>query len=224
METLTPRALYDDDELGITRRLPWISGILFGSGIGLFTLIERLGGGGSVAGAFGYALVAAVLGGAGYGLLFPWLLTRLARPVNDRIYAGDPRLVPPPPPGYLYRLPCGYLAKPNLSVGGVLYLGPGGLRFDPPADSRPLSRTRSHSTAPGRPTRPGRLAAAAVAGATNRRPPDRAANPDTLGRRRGPVRHPRRGRRIRDAAAQSRGAEGEAAIHRVIESSPSCRT
>lgn len=132
METLTPRALYDDDELGITRRLPWVCGILFGSAMGLFTLIEKLREGGSLAGAFFYALGVAVFGGAGYGLMFPWLLMRAGRRLNDRVHAGDPRLVPPPPPGrYLYRLPCAYLRRPNFAVGGVLYLGPGGLRFDP---------------------------------------------------------------------------------------------
>jgi hypothetical protein len=132
MEPLAPRALYEHDDLGITQRLPWICGIFFGSAMGLFTLVDRLSGRGSVAGAFGYALAVAVFGGAAYGLMFPWLLVRVARRMNDRIHAGDPRLVPPPPPGrYLYRLPCGYLRRPNLAVGGVLYLGPGGLRFDP---------------------------------------------------------------------------------------------
>ncbi|HEX2077195.1 MAG TPA: hypothetical protein VHG08_05785 [Longimicrobium sp.] len=131
METLASRAVYDDDELGMTKRLPVVSGVLFGVGMGVFLLYDALADGGSPAAIAG-ALFWAVASGAGYGLLFPWFLGRAARRVNDQLYASDPRLVPPPEPDrYLYRLPCGWVRTPSQVVGGVLYLGPGGLRFDP---------------------------------------------------------------------------------------------
>jgi hypothetical protein len=56
----------------------------------------------------------------------------MARRVNDRLYSGDPRLVPAPPTGrYAYRLPCGWMRTPRRVVSGVLYIGLDGLRFDP---------------------------------------------------------------------------------------------
>jgi hypothetical protein len=130
METLTPRDLYDDDELGMTRRLPMLSGLIFGTGMGLATLVDELGER-PIAGAVAYALVVGVASGALFGWMFPRVVGRMARRVNDRWYAGDPAVVQPAPDGYTCRLPCGWVRTPGGVVGGVLYLGPQGLRFDP---------------------------------------------------------------------------------------------
>jgi hypothetical protein len=131
METLAPRALYDNDELGMTSRLPLVSGVMFGSGMGLFTLVDGLAEGEPAGRTILYALVVGVASGAFYGWAFPRVLISMARRVMDRWYAGDPAVVPPPADGYLYRLPCSVLRASARLVEGVLYLGPRGLRFDP---------------------------------------------------------------------------------------------
>ena len=131
METLAPRSVYDNDELGMTARLPLVSGVIFGGGMGLATLAGELGGGGPVTARVLRALVVAVAAGAVYGWVFPRVIGQAARRVLDRWYAGDSAVVPPPADGYLYRLPCSLLRASNRVVGGVLYLGPSGLRFDP---------------------------------------------------------------------------------------------
>ncbi|HYR06931.1 MAG TPA: hypothetical protein VEQ60_04165 [Longimicrobium sp.] len=130
METLAPRALYDDDELGMTRRLPMLSGLMFGTGMGLATLVDALGEW-PIAGAVVYALVMGVISGALFGWIFPRTMGWMARRGNDQWYAGDPAVVQPPPEGYAYRLPCGWVPAPGRIVPGVLYLGARGLRFDP---------------------------------------------------------------------------------------------
>ena len=59
METLAPRSVYDNDELGMTARLPLVSGVIFGGGMGLATLAGELGGGGPVTARVLRALVVA---------------------------------------------------------------------------------------------------------------------------------------------------------------------
>jgi hypothetical protein len=130
METLAPRAAYDRDELGITDGLPLRAGLFYGSFMGLFEFVQRVGDWG-VGGALISALIFGALAGAVFGLLFPRMLRVGAKRVNDRLYAGDLRLLPPPPKGYRYRLPCGWMAASTRAVNGVLYLGPAGARFDP---------------------------------------------------------------------------------------------
>lgn len=130
METLAPRDLYDNDELGITARLPLITGILFGIGMTVLDLADALGDGVPLAD----AMVPALLIGAVSGAVFGWLfrgMGGMARRAMDRWYAGDPAIVPPPADAYLYRLPCSVLGASNRVVSGVLYVGPRGLRFDP---------------------------------------------------------------------------------------------
>jgi hypothetical protein len=131
MESLAPRSAYDEDELGITRRMPLYAGTFYGVGMALAGLISGMFEGDSLATSLIKAVFAGVVGGAAFGFLLPWMLRRLGKRVNDRIYAGDPGLVPVPEPGYAYRLPCGWMRTPKLAVGGVLYLGRRGLRFDP---------------------------------------------------------------------------------------------
>jgi len=60
----------------------------------------------------------------------------------ERIYRGDPELVPPPPPAdeYPLRLPCGLLLGPKRMMGGVMYLGPGGFLFVPHLRNAPALR------------------------------------------------------------------------------------
>jgi hypothetical protein len=131
METLAPRSLYDDDELGMTARLPLISGLFFGAVMGVLALADALGDGEPVGGVIPRALLVAVVAGAFFGWMFPRFIAPLARQANDRWYAGDPSVVAPPADGYVYRLPCARVGPSGRVAGGVLYLGPRGLRFDP---------------------------------------------------------------------------------------------
>ena len=141
METLAPRETYDTDELGITERLPLYSGVSYGVGMGIFALVESLLDGRSLGRALGSAALMFSFGGLCFGLTFPLLMRVGARRINDRLYAGDWRMVRPPPSGrYTHRLPCAWLRTPNHAVGGVLYLGPGGLRFDPHLRNRARHR------------------------------------------------------------------------------------
>ena len=131
METLAPRASYDRDELGITARMPLVMGVLYGGGMGIWVFFGDLGRY-SLSRALINGILAALIGGFIFGTFFPKTMRWLARRANDRIYAGDPRLVPAPPAGrYAYRLPCGWLRTPLRAVSGVLYIGADGLRFDP---------------------------------------------------------------------------------------------
>lgn len=129
METLAPRAAYDEPP-GYWLRLGVVIGLLYGAFQALFELLEPpehrsepvvLA-----------ALVIGAVGGTFFGALWTWFMRRSFRRTVDRVYAGDPKLVPPLPPGrdYLYRLPCGMLAG-RITVGGVLYLGPRGAVFQP---------------------------------------------------------------------------------------------
>lgn len=60
----------------------------------------------------------------------------------DRVYAGDPEVLPPPPPAdeYPFRLPCAAAISSWQSVGGVLYLGLGGFLFVPHLRNAPALR------------------------------------------------------------------------------------
>lgn len=137
METLAPREAYDHDELGVTRRMPLVTGTMYGIGMGAFAM---LGARGSLAERLATAVIIGAVSGLLFGFLFTWMATRAAKRLLDRIYAGDPRLTPPPPPGYPYRLPCGWMRTPRVAVGGVLYLGPRGMRFQPHVRNRKSDR------------------------------------------------------------------------------------
>ncbi|HEX8692517.1 MAG TPA: hypothetical protein VF746_08870 [Longimicrobium sp.] len=130
METLAPRAAYDEIEPGQWVRLAVLIGVFCGGLMALLTLLEQ-----PVPRSVP-AMVATVVtwlvGGLFFGAAWIWLMRRLLRNLVDRVYAGDPKVAPPPPPGreYLYRLPCAMLAG-RIAVGGVLYLGPQGAVFQP---------------------------------------------------------------------------------------------
>src|SRR6202008_3098492 len=131
LETLAPRSAYDKDDVGVTERLPLFTGLFFGIPMGLLSFAEHWSDGKTPGTALAYEAVTAVVTGLIFGFLMPGGLGRLARRVNDRLYAGDPSLVRPPPEGFFYRLPCGWMRTPAMAVHGVLYLGRGGMRFDP---------------------------------------------------------------------------------------------
>lgn len=135
METLAPRASYDRDELGVTARLPVVSGIIYGAATGGQAFAELRAY--SLLFALAYGLIVALLMGAFFGFFFSKGVGWMARRVNDRLYAGDPTLVPAPPGGrYAYRLPCGWMRTPRRAIGGVLYIGQDGVRFDPLLNNR----------------------------------------------------------------------------------------
>lgn len=90
----------------------------------------------------GICALGAVMVGA---LSYDWAAPSHRRKVwakLERIYRGDPELVPPPPPAeeYPLRLPCGLLLGPKRAMGGVLYLGPGGFLFVPHLRNAPALR------------------------------------------------------------------------------------
>lgn len=77
-----------------------------------------------------------------FGALFVWSMRASARRKARRVYQGDPRIVPAPPPGeHEYRFPCEYQPTPLMSVGGHLYLGPTEWTFVPHARNPPRYRT-----------------------------------------------------------------------------------
>jgi hypothetical protein len=49
----------------------------------------------------------------------------------ERIFAADPALVPPAPPSSTHRLVCGIVISMRRAIGGMLYVRPGGLTFQP---------------------------------------------------------------------------------------------
>jgi hypothetical protein len=68
-----------------------------------------------------------------------------------QIFAGDPDIVPAPPPTATHRLVCAAVISLRRAVGGVLYVTPGGLAFQPHLFRRPLLRrliTRGSPTVP----------------------------------------------------------------------------
>jgi hypothetical protein len=131
METLAPRALYDNDELGMTARLPFVVGVMAGGLAGLVALAGAVADGEPAVFVILRTLAVGVGMGAVLGYVFSRSIRRVAGPALDRWYVGNPAVVPPPAEGYLYRLPCSILGPSARVVGGVLYLGPRGLRFDP---------------------------------------------------------------------------------------------
>jgi hypothetical protein len=110
--------------------MPLIGALLFAAVTLLWDLIFAMSRSEPFVGALLTALLPSLLGGIVWALLFTWIFRRLTKTGNDQWYFGDPRLVAPPPPGFLYRLPCAWFA-PDRRRHGVLYLGPEGLRFEP---------------------------------------------------------------------------------------------
>lgn len=130
METLAPRAAYDD-ELWLNRHLLPHFAVLFGAGMGVFELVEGLIEGDSLGKSLFIALGMAVIYGLFASLVFPltyrWGFARL----YNGLYEGAPRLVPAPDPAYAYRLPSEWMHPSGRAVAGVLYVGRRGIRFDP---------------------------------------------------------------------------------------------
>jgi hypothetical protein len=156
MENLLPRTAYDADETGMWKRMPLVGGILaflFG-GIGfgiifpigfkwLFSLIMqepvslpllRIGLASGIS--FG------ILFGLVFALRFPARARKQLSTATDAIYFDDPKFIVLPPPhlGLTHRLPCSWMRRDNLAVGGVLYLGPSGFLFMPHTKNLPTHR------------------------------------------------------------------------------------
>lgn len=128
METLAPRAAYDEARPGYWLRFGLLAGFLCAAFKVLFDLLGILGRREPLPEALGTGVV----GGVVFGVLFTWWTRRGVRKTVDRIYSDDPKLVEPPPPGreYLHRLPCAMVSG-RATIGGVLYLGPRGAVFQP---------------------------------------------------------------------------------------------
>jgi hypothetical protein len=131
METLTPRSGYEPAELGITSRVPVVLGAFFGFCMGVYEVVVGVVEGRAAGSILLTAVFVAVLAGTAYGILFPWLLARLAKRTSARVHDGDRHVVLPSPEGYRYRAACMRMMGPVRGVNGVMYLGPRGMRFDP---------------------------------------------------------------------------------------------
>ena len=150
-ENLVALAAYDVDETGYWRRLPWVSGLLFGGVFAflVFSLVPNT--------RYSPAITAALslaIGGPLFGLFFPLALRRQVRGIWAELYAGEQRSISPPPASgpFYYQVPCTSV-RGRMGVIGVLYLGRGGLLFTP----------RKRSWKPGPPLEMAPLDAVSVA-------------------------------------------------------------
>jgi hypothetical protein len=89
----------------------------------------------------GWAVGSGVLGALLFGFGWAaWMRTGLLKMIR-RLYAGDPALVPPPPPtGYQARLPAS-LMDGRIAVGGHLYVGSQTVCFVPHMKNLKAHRT-----------------------------------------------------------------------------------
>jgi hypothetical protein len=127
-ENLVPLAAYDVDETGYWRRLPWLSGLFFGASmacVNLFALIPNTRYSPPTT-----ALLSFAICGPGFGLLFPPVARRQLRAVWAGLYAGERRMISPPPSSrsFYYQVPCTSV-RGRMGIMGVLYLGREGLLF-----------------------------------------------------------------------------------------------
>lgn len=133
METLAPRADYDAAQGKAGERLPvFPGGGALHAGMEVLHRLEQVRG----RVAWPLRVLASAVAGGLSGIFLNVILPRSVlwwdQRVTDQVYAGDPRILPPPPSaGYTYRLPCGRMTAGGRAVGGVLYLGARGVRFDP---------------------------------------------------------------------------------------------
>lgn len=136
METLAPRAAYDAELVQRTARwrrvLLAYYGLWFGV-VSFATLTDwRLSGKALLRSAM-FSAGVAIWAGALFGWLLSWFTvrqrTRLLRRLANRIYDGDPAIVPDPPADATHRLPCSIMIAGGRGVSGVLYVRPAGLVF-----------------------------------------------------------------------------------------------
>jgi hypothetical protein len=142
MENLVPREIYDIDDSGYRQRLGLLTGIFFGLAMGLACLFLTP----STIGFSSRTLLCigtGLFGGVFFGKTFPRGFRKRMSSIVDRLYAGDPTIDTPPPPGkdLRYRLPCSWKRSQSFTVGGVLYIGPQGLLFVPHKMNLPRDRT-----------------------------------------------------------------------------------
>ncbi len=130
VENLVDLAAYDVDETGYWARLPWLSGLVFGVFAAIVELVLPIPH--TRYSPLISAVMSIAIGGPLFGLLFPALMRRRVRMITARLYAGERRIIDPPPANFLvrYQIPCAWI-NGRESVGGVLYLGCGGLLFVP---------------------------------------------------------------------------------------------
>jgi hypothetical protein len=124
METIVPLSSYRLDETGYWKRLPLVSGLLFGLAMGTFVAIFP-----SDASALFYSrmvriLISLIGGGALFGFLFPFFFRRKVNRIIDALHAGKSWIDAPPPANrnLAYRFPCTLLVS-GRGIGGVMYLG-----------------------------------------------------------------------------------------------------
>jgi hypothetical protein len=156
VENLVALATYDVDETGYWRRSRWVSGLFFAVAFAAFVLvipIPNMRYSPPVTAAISFAI-----GGPLFGLFFPAMMRRKVRLITAGLYAGERWIIDPPPANQLvyYQIPCTWINGKAL-VGGVLYLGRGGLLFVPhkknrrpstPVEMTPIDAVRIARVAP----------------------------------------------------------------------------
>ena len=146
MENLVPRATYDSDETGYWRRLPLAAGIGFGLPMGIFfSMMIAFMGWGKV-GLEECLLVGmstGALSGVFFGFFFPRSFRRKMSSITDANYSRgpEPDVLLSPEKKFLYRLPSNWMKTESFAVGGVLYIGKGGLFFLPHGKNLPRDRS-----------------------------------------------------------------------------------
>jgi hypothetical protein len=144
-ENLVPRSTYDSDETGYWQRLPFVAGICFGLPVGIFfTMMTAFVGWGK----FGLeeCLLLGMSGGALSGILFGFFFPRAFRrkmsSITDANYSREPEpdVLPSHKENLQYRLPSNWMKTESFAVGGVLYIGKGGLFFLPHGKNMPRDR------------------------------------------------------------------------------------
>ena len=128
MEDLVPRSAYDVDETGYWERMPVVTGTFMaacGTLIVWATVLREC--------PFLESVMRGMAGGFMFAVLFPALFRWMIGRHTSSAYAGKGRFAASPPAGFQaeYRLPCSLIRGASPAVGGVLYLGRGGLAFVP---------------------------------------------------------------------------------------------
>jgi flagellar biosynthesis protein FliQ len=134
MENLIPLAAYHADETGYWKRLSLFSGLVFGVGMAIFSAVYPIDDSTLLYSRISRALIGFFFCGIFFGLLFPWLVRRRFRSIQDGLFAGKSWIDEPPPTNRRldYRFPCSLITGGGASaVGGVMYLGLDGMIFVP---------------------------------------------------------------------------------------------
>jgi hypothetical protein len=139
MTPLLPLTAHLEALVGYLHRLRWFAGLFYGSCMALFFFVTLQSSQGLVA-----AVTEALVGGAVGGLFFSYLWTawirRGQRKLFIRLHGLDPTIVPQVSATDFNRyLICNQYLSEHRAYGGILFVGPKGVLFQPHRQSQPRS-------------------------------------------------------------------------------------